>query len=43
MLTSGADSKEHVNIKQAVWIVNGAHAPRDVQQVVLYTFLVEYR
>lgn len=43
MLTSGADSKEHVNIKQAVWIVNGAHAPRDVQQIVLYTLQGGYR
>ena len=43
MLTAGADSKERVNIKQAVWIVDGAHALGDLQQTVLHTFLPSYR
>ncbi len=31
MLTAGAEGEERVNIKQAVWSVNGAHALGDVQ------------
>ena len=43
MLTAGSDSKERVKIRQAIWTVNGAHAPRDVQQIVLYTLQGGYR
>ena len=38
MLTAGADSKERVNIKQDVWIVNGAHAPRECSKLSCIPF-----